>query len=204
MARKQWTPKTEESPSLFNLRERRKWQIALRRYVLEGNKSFSYAPYFGLDQTKFREWIEVQFDHELTWDNFSQNWQFDHVVSLTYFDFTSEEDLRLCWNFINIRVAKIDEGSKVDRVDALVAKTYFSELYQQTNYHLCQAMINKIQTIEAAQTSSLAAVSLFIRNNQDYLEAVKTLSAEDFERLNTGTELKALLYEKEFLKKFGS
>ena len=204
MARKKWTPQTDETDSLFTLREKRKWQIALRRYVLERNKSFSYAPYFGLDHTKFREWIEVQFRDGLSWDNFSEKWQFDHVVPLSYFDFTQEEDLRLCWNFINIRVEKTEHtGEKESRVDALVAKAYFEALYQQTIYQPCQLMIEKIKRIEGEQIRGIEPVVFFIEQNKAYLEALRPLSAEEFERLNTGTELKALLYEKEFLKKYG-
>src|SRR5690606_10922137 len=120
MARNRWTPKEELTPELLQFREKRKWQIALRRYVLERNKSSFYAPYFGLDSEKFRNWIERQFDADLNWENFSSAWQFDHVVPLAYFDFSAEEDLRLCWNFTNIRIEKLDAAQKQSfRVDLL-------------------------------------------------------------------------------------
>jgi hypothetical protein len=48
MKRKRWTAKTEVDASLLQFREKRKWQIALRRYILERNKSTYYAPFFGL------------------------------------------------------------------------------------------------------------------------------------------------------------
>jgi hypothetical protein len=96
MERKKWTAKTTITEELLKFREKRKWQLALRRYVLEKKAALLYAPYFGLDVNGFREWIALQFTDELNWDNFATAWQFDHIVPVTYFDFTQEEDLYLC------------------------------------------------------------------------------------------------------------
>jgi hypothetical protein len=204
MSRKKWTPKTEINDSLVQFREKRKWQISLRRYVLEGNKSSFYAPFFGLDIKKFRLWIETQFDEDLHWDNFSRAWQFDHIVPVTYFDFTDEEDLRLCWNFVNIRIQKIERdklpGSKID---VLAAKRYFEVLFERTGYEVCRRMVEKIVRIETTQIAGNEPVESFIVQNKDYIDAIASFSASDFERLNAGQEWKSILYEKEFLKKFG-
>lgn len=203
MTRKKWTPKSEVDETLLQFREKRKWQIALRRYILEKQKCLSYAPYFGLDNTKFREWIELQFDIDQQWENFSSAWYLDHVVPVAYFDFTNENDLRLCWNFINIRVSRTDKsGVNSQNVNALAAKHYFETLYQKTNHPLCASMIDKIEQIEAEQTSDHKALESFLVQNKHYLAAAQHFTAEDFNRLNTGTELNVLLSEKEFLKKF--
>src|SRR6188474_3101936 len=101
MERKRWTPKAEITDELLKSREKRKWQVALRRYVLDKNLSPAYAWYFGLSIDQFRNWIEIQFTEGLSWENFGSAWQFDHVIPVAYFDFSLEEDLLLCWNFIN-------------------------------------------------------------------------------------------------------
>jgi hypothetical protein len=44
---------------------------------------------------------------------------------------------------------------------------------------------------------------LFILQNKSFLEATADFTSTEFERLNVGTELKTLLYEKDFLKKYG-
>ncbi len=205
MSRKKWTPKTEVDANLIQFREKRKWQIALRRYVLEKNKSTYYAPFFALAIDKFREWIEVQFDEELSWDNFSKSWQFDHIVPVAYFDFNQEEDMRLCWNFTNIRVEKTTEtSSRTNQIDALAAKTYFTALFERTGYPLCQQMIQKISAIEAAQMSSNANLEQFILGNKDYLESLAEFSSYEYEKLNTGTPFETVLFEINFLKKFGT
>ncbi len=167
MGRKKWTSKTEVNDSLLEFREKRKWQIALRRYVLERQKCSAYAPFFGLDNAKFRQWIEIQFDESLDWDNFSDAWQFDHIIPVAYFDFSNEEDLRLCWNFINIRVDKTDNNkNRSSRIDVLSAKTYFELLYKETGYPLCSAMVDKITRIEISQISSNKSLENFIVQNR--------------------------------------
>ena len=203
--RKKWTPQTEVNESLLHFREKRKWQIALRRYVLDKNKSSAYAPYFGLGNEKFREWIELQFDNELSWNNFSEAWQFDHIVPVAYFDFTNEQDLRLCWNFVNIRVEKsANNKNRSNRIDVLAAKKYFEVLFQQTGYEICREMLEKITRIEVAEIASHQAIQHFISTNKDYLSAVKEFDSADYDRLNTGTDLKTIVFEKDFLKRLGS
>jgi hypothetical protein len=64
-------------------------------------------------------------------------------------------------------------------------------------------MIAKISRLEEVQMKGTQVLSAFITGNNDYLQATQNFSSEDFERLNTGTELRTLLIEKEFLKKFG-
>lgn len=204
MARKRWTAQTEVSDTLLKFREKRKWQIALRRYVLEKNKSTFYAPFFGLDINSFRKWIELQFDEDINWDNFSLVWQFDHIVPVAYFDFDNEDDLKLCWNFVNIRVEKLQlTKSRENRIDVLAAKSYFLDIFQKTNYHVCWKMVEKIEKIELSQISSNENLENFILQNKSYLETLQSFSADDYSRLNTGVPYQDIFFEKEFFKKFG-
>lgn len=194
----------EQSYSEFVFKEKRKWQIALRRYVLEQKPSTYYALYFGLDIKTFREWIEIQFDDVLNWDNFSSHWQFDHIIPVAYFDLRKEEDLRLCWNFTNIRIEKCDlNKTRGSRLDVIAAKTYYETLLQETNYHICQQMITKINAIEISQIESNKALETFIRNKKEFIESVQTFTPEEFAKLNGGLPLEEILAERELLRKFG-
>ena len=84
MKRKKWSTQTEITPILVKSREKRKWQIAFRRYVLERNPSVFYAPYFGLDIDTLRKWLESQFMEGIDWDGFGKDWQFEHIIPVTY------------------------------------------------------------------------------------------------------------------------
>lgn len=202
MARKKWTPKEELTDSLIQFREKRKWQIALRRYVLEKNKSSFYAPYFGLPIEKFREWIQIQFDEHCSWENFSKAWQFDHIVSVAYFDFTKEQDLRLCWHFTNITIDKTHGDTHQRGIDVIAAKAYFQMLHEKTGYPICRKMIEKIAGIEASQVASGSPMAQFILENKGPLEKLAGFTSYDYDKLNAGSDIAAVVYEKEFLKKF--
>lgn len=203
MQRKRWTAKAEVTEDLLQFRQKRKWQIALRRYILDGHKSSFYAPYFGLGIEQLRRWIEIQFDETINWDNFSAAWQFDHIVPLAYFDFDKEEDLKLCWNFTNLRVDKIVDGKNSSRSSIFAAKPFFETLYSQTGYAVCKRMVEKIKSLEEKQELRSQELVVYLKEHQEYLSALQSFSAADYEKINTGAAWKDVAFEKAFLKKFG-
>lgn len=204
MARKKWTPQVDITEPLLKFREKRKWQLALRRYVLEKNISAGYAFYFGLSIEQFRMWIEIQFVEELNWENFGSAWQFDHILPVAYFDFSVEDDLILCWNFINIRVARIElNKTNGNRIDIVAARPYFEALYTKTGFSLCLKMIEKISKIEFSNIISEPAIEDFIIKNGEQLQIASSLNKEEFNQLNKGMSLKDILLEREIIKKFG-
>jgi hypothetical protein len=190
--------------ALLKFRDKRRWQLALRRYVLEKKANENYALYFGLDIIGFREWIEIQFTEDLNWESFGSKWQFDHIVPVAYFDFGIEEDLKLCWNFINIRVEKI-ELNKVrgNRIDVIAVKTYFERLYSKTNYFLCPKMLSKIDEIEVSNIVSEPKIEDFINARKTDFEIMYSLTAAEFAQMNRGVPFKDVLLEREILRKFG-
>lgn len=205
MKRKKWTPKEEVNEALLLFREKRKWQIALRRYVLEQRWGSSYAPYFGLDCINFRKWLELQFDEDTKWENFSEVWQFDHIVPVAYFNFNDDLELRLCWNFTNIRVEKGSSNkNRGHRVDVLASKVYFERLYERTGYGICKGMLDKITRIEVSEIESTVKLEGFIQERQAYLRAIVSFSAYEFSRLNEGVGAEEIMQERELLKRMGN
>ena len=204
MARKRWTPQTDITDYLIRIREKKKWQLGFRRYVIEKKPSEAYAPYFGLDIETLREWFTLQFTEDLNWDNFGKAWQFDHIIPTSYFDFTNEEDLRLCWNFVNIHAARLEEGKAERSVDPLSTKAYFKSLAEKTGFSMCIKMLAKIEEIEHTQPLNHSAIEQFLIKRSAEIETKQTLSSEEFTQLNQGTQLSDLLLEREILRKFSS
>lgn len=203
MARKRWSAQTEITPELLKFREKRKWQIALRRYVLERNPCVTYAPFFGLDIESMRKWFEFQFNEVTAWENFGTIWQFDHIIPVTYFDFSIEDELKKCWNFTNIRVEQIQRNKdRGNRMDVLAAKSYFKELYEKTNYPVCLKLLEKIDQIELSEFVSTKPQQSFILENREYLDMIENYSAFEFELLNSGRDIEQVKKEILFLKKF--
>jgi hypothetical protein len=202
MARKKWTPKAESTPQILLFREKRKWQIALRRYVLDRNPSVFYAPYFGLDIESLRKWFEVQFDDGIGWGDFAREWKFDHIVPMTYFDFSVEAELRLCWNFTNLRVQPIRKRQdREGNLDVLAAKGYFQVLFNSTNYSPCLKMLEKIEKIGSSALSNAEKQKDFILANQAYIFMVEDYGPFEFQLLNSGRDLEEVKKEIEFLRK---
>ncbi len=195
--------KTAPNTAGFNFNEKRKWQIALRRYVLEKNKSSQYAPYFGLPIDMFRKWIELQFDEGLSWDNFSTAWQFDHIVPVALFDLREEEELKLCWSFINIRVENIlHTKTKGNRVDMYETKRYFEKLHQKTDFPLCLLMIDKLNKLDVLELTASQQQQNFLLENKTYVETVSTFGTYEFTQLNQGEKLEDVVEQKNQLKQF--
>jgi hypothetical protein len=182
--------------------EKRKWQIALRRYIINKNKSVNYAPYFGISIDGFRNWIETQFDENIGWDNFSTEWHFEHVLPLAYFNFDNEEDLKMCWHFTNIKVENIHQ-QKALKPDLTAIKEYFTTIVNNIDLPICKAIINKIEQIPNRSVELGGKQLLFLQGNQQDLQTLATFSVYEFERLNTGDSIKILLAEKALMEKFG-
>ena len=203
MPRKKWTPNQKITPTTLKFREKRKWQIALRRYVLEKQPSVSYAPYFGLDIIRFRKWIEMQFVQGIEWEDFAKKWQFEHIIPVTFFDFSDEMELKLCWNFANIRIDLFQQNNdRGNRFDVLAAKRYFESLYAKTLYKPCLQFLEKITNIEQSEIVGSEKQQAFIIDNKPFLDATANYSAFEFELLNRGRTLDEVIKEVNFLKKF--
>ncbi len=205
MARKKWEAKIKVTPSLIVFRAKRKWQIALRRYVLNGHPSIYYAPFFALDIRTLRSWFENQFENGMSWTNFGDEWQFDHVIPVAYFDFEDEDDLKLCWNFTNLRVESKDlNRNRGQRVDVIASKAYFKELYDRTNYLPCLRLLEKIDRIELSELKSSQKQFEFIVQHRAYLNMIEDYSSFEFELLNRGRSVDDINKELAFMKKFSN
>jgi len=205
MNRKKYTRVEETTPSLLKVREKRKWQIALRRYVLQQQASPMYAPYFGLDIKNMRRWFEYQFTGNISWDSFGKLWQFDHIVPVTYFNYENEADLFLCWNFTNLRVEPILQNkNRGHRVDVLMSKKYFEELYKATGYSICKKILEKIDTLVLSDILSTEGQKNFIKEHRDYLDQIENYSFFEFELLNSGRSIADVRKEITLLKNIGT
>ncbi len=200
MGRKKYTVVEEATPSVLKLREKKKWQINLRRYVLQQQACPMYAPYFGLDIQSLRQWFEQQFTNEMSWETFGKTWQFDHIVPLNYFNITKEEDLLLCWHFTNLAVGAIKEEKDISyKGDLLLAKSYFTDLFAATGYEACEKMIRKIEELTTTGVLPTGSQIKFIRENQAYLERIQNYSVFEMELLNSGRSKEEVLKEIDLL-----
>lgn len=200
MSRKRYT-RQAETPEVLKLREKKKWQITFRRYVLEDSPCQAYAPYFGADKKTIREWFEAQFPAGLGWADFGEAWQFEHVVPVTCFDFEREEDLELCWHFTNIRLQLLRvDTEKGGRPDLLHARNYFTRLYQLTGLGILQKHLHKIDELEKEEEKPAEALVSFLKNKKAYLDRLEGYSSWEYELLNSGKTPEEVEKEAHFIK----
>lgn len=203
MTRKRWTPQTEITDALLRLREKRKWQLAYRRYVVEQKPSETYGTFFGLDIQTLREWFSLQFSDQISWDNYGKAWQFEHIIPSTYFNFADENDLKRCWSFVNMRVQPLDEdGQPTSSLNLLAARAYFQQLLDQSGPTICAAMLEKIKEIEAEVVGVSDLQLTFLAEHKETIDQLQKLDTIEMDKLNRGATLKDILLEREILKKF--
>lgn len=182
-------------------KNKRKWQIALRRYLIERKPSSYYAPFFGLTVNLFRNWIEIQFEENNSWVNFGREWKFEHLIPSEYFDLNNTDDLKLYWNFLNIRVEPTNSTTKV-KSNILAAIVHFEQIFQKTGLDKAMEMVEKLKSHANINTEQPGVFS-FLERNSGTLKVISNLNSEMLLRLNQGEELESLILEQEILSKFG-
>ena len=145
----------------------------------------------------------MQFTDEVGWGDFAKKWQFDHIIPVAYFDFSIEEELKMCWNFTNIRVEVFERNKdRGNRLDVLAAKGYFETLYNTTLYKPCLTLLEKINKLELSEIVNSEKQQAFIMEHRAYLDMIDNYSSYEFELLNSGRTIGEVIKEVDFLKMF--
>ncbi|MCX8481774.1 MAG: hypothetical protein ORN58_07630 [Sediminibacterium sp.] len=204
MDRKKWTAKKDEfiTTQILLEREKKKWQLNFRRYVIEKKSCPIYAPYFGLTIELIREWYELQFSAALSWEDFGKKWYFKHIIPMSFFDFNDNEDLKLCWNFLNIKIEVLNHSVHSEVIITEILQ-YFTQLNNEFNLPILQNYILKIQSIIDSNNLKPAKKEIqFIKNNWVFLNDVSNFTEIDFYKLNTSISYKDMLLERNIINKF--
>jgi len=84
----------------FHLKEnmRKRASQAIRR-----KKSLPFMKYLNCCLFKFKVWLQYQFTDSMTWENYGNYWQIDHVIPCSSFDFSKEDDIHKCFIWKNCR-----------------------------------------------------------------------------------------------------
>jgi hypothetical protein len=71
----------------------------------------SYTNILGCDYDFLKKWIEFRFDPTMNWENFGSVWQIDHILPISKFDFSIEDNLHICFHWTNLQPLQ----SKINR-----------------------------------------------------------------------------------------
>jgi hypothetical protein len=67
------------------------------------NKSNSSKELLGCTIKEYYEYIENQFDNNMTWDNYGTYWEIDHIIPINTFDLNLKEQCIKAFNYKNTR-----------------------------------------------------------------------------------------------------
>lgn len=81
------------------------------RTALHGKqKSGSAVEDLGCSIPEFRLYIENQFEEGMSWDNYGEVWELDHVIPLNQFDLSNRMELLEACNWLNIRPLSCEDN----------------------------------------------------------------------------------------------
>ncbi len=99
-SRKNWNknnPEYFEQPRIIMADKMRR---KLHDFIFSVNNIFSED--FGCTTNFYRMWLEFQFDSNMTWGNYGDYWEIDHVIGCSNFGI-DEDSLRKCYHWSNTR-----------------------------------------------------------------------------------------------------
>jgi hypothetical protein len=99
-----------------NLRGR--YLDALKRHTSGGkvNKHHSAIKLIGCDIEYYKQYLEQQFQLDMSWENYGTLWEIDHIKPCALFDLTKEEEQKQCFHHTNTQpLYKIDNRRKGDK-----------------------------------------------------------------------------------------
>lgn len=61
---------------------------------------------------EFKQYFESLFTQEMSWDNFGEYWEMDHIIPKKYFSYVSpdDRDFKICWSLMNLRPLTTEEN----------------------------------------------------------------------------------------------
>jgi hypothetical protein len=70
---------------------------------LHSKKQNKVINYLGCTINELKTHLKNQFVPEMNWDNYGDVWEIDHIIPVSSFDFTVEDNIFKCWNFSNLQ-----------------------------------------------------------------------------------------------------
>tara|TARA_R110000796_G_scaffold52011_1_gene122642 strand:+ start:178 stop:762 length:585 start_codon:yes stop_codon:yes gene_type:complete len=73
--------------------------------------------YLGCSIGDYCNYLESKFDNKMNWDNQGDYWHIDHIKPIASFDLNNEEELYMCFNYINTQpMEALENRLKSDKI----------------------------------------------------------------------------------------
>ena len=123
------------------IKERRKVDVNFKMseilrskiHKILNNKPTSFLKYLGCDLEWFKKWIEFRFDKNMNWDNLGKYWQIDHILPISRFNMTNENDIRICFHWTNLQPLESTENRQ--KYDNFILHYYFNNIINVNRFN---------------------------------------------------------------------
>ena len=96
-----------------------------KKTVLGKKKYSKILDYINVNLEYFLKWIEFNFDENMTWENQGTYWDVEHIKPCASFNLLIEDDIKLCFNWKNLRPCeKTENNKKSDTIDKKLIEYY--------------------------------------------------------------------------------
>lgn len=91
------------SSSRGKLRDRMSYAIWLSLHGAKSGRSWEKLAGYTAD--KLKKHLEQQFTKEMTWENYGEFWEIDHIIPISAFNFQTPDDIdfKRCWALKNLQ-----------------------------------------------------------------------------------------------------
>lgn len=122
----------------FKLLENLRRRISHVLHAQNTEKTHNTSEILGCTSIFFKNWLEYQFDENMTWSNYNLYWNMDHVIPCSSFDMNDETDQKECFNWKNTRPLKKEEnGTKSNKIvlkdiieQEMIVSQYITKLWK--------------------------------------------------------------------------
>ena len=105
-------------------------------------KSNTFIKLLGCTKVDLLNWIQDQFNENMSWNNYGKYWQIDHVVPISWFDLQKKTHQLVCFHWTNLRpLLKEINMKKKDKIISkeitkhiAVIEQYIEKKEDQSNY----------------------------------------------------------------------
>jgi hypothetical protein len=85
-----------------NFRIKELIRLRIKRELKTGKKKHTIE-YLDCDYDFARKWLEFRFEKDMTWENLGIIWQIDHILPISKFNFTNENEIKICFHWTNLQ-----------------------------------------------------------------------------------------------------
>ena len=108
----------ERRASDSNYKLRRNVRAAMNSALRDNAKAGHTIELLGCSVEYLRAYLEMHFQSGMSWDNYGNNgWHIDHIIPLSYFDFSDPEQQKRAWRYTNLQPLwakeNMSKGAKV-------------------------------------------------------------------------------------------